>query len=648
MPNVFNELTVVKRSGQRVEFNGPKIAVAIKNSFDEVGVYDQKDVNKVYFGTLKYIEENYTDRKTINVEDIQDIIEMTLKDYKYVDVYKAFSDYRERRAESRKAFSEKQQHKFVKAIEKIGIINSKEELPDRLLYKFGSTISNEYTKSYVLDNKYVRAHEEGKIYIHDLAYFNLGYIPNVHLILDNVLKDENSFFDLITMLIESKKEVSGYVAVDGIDNLLSAFVLKKFKKAFKDTIYSYLNVTGFLNFINIKKIEDIIEKELDVNSSLEIFDSIFVNEQLKLILKNAYYDTLNNLNEYLSLNIRKLLCVLNEVHTKKESYSISLGTSKNKEAELIKKIFIKELNNLPKLDNVTTVFKVSKNSTLEYLDEISNLIINGKKIKVCYAGASYNKTDKEEAEYFSNGLRVFSASDHENVSTGRANIANISINIARLGLKYKSLNNEFYKELDELLELTKNGLVVMFENIGNKTTINYEILFKQNILDDEKLEPGQKIRKVIKNGTLNFNLIGLMECGVVIDKQNFDNVVFEIINHISNKVSEYEKNTKFNFTLSLVEEKTAGKKLLDLDKAVYGIIDDVTKKDRYSAFSFVNSDQDKIFELTGKLGKMLTGGNTLKILLPKNASVKKINSILTNMIENDIGFASIKIKGDSK
>lgn len=647
MPNVFNELIVVKRSGQRVEFNGPKIAVAIKNSFDELGIYDQKDVNKVYFGTLKYIEENYTDRKTINVEDIQDIIEMTLKEYKYIDVYKAFSDYRVRRAESRKAFSEKQQHKFVKAIEKVGIINSKEELPDRLLYKFGSTISNEYTKSYVLDNKYVRAHEEGKIYIHDLAYFNLGYIPNVHLILDNVLKDENSFYDLITMLIESKKEVSGYVSVDGIDNLLSAFVLKKFKKAFKDTITSYLNVTGFISFINMKKVEDIIEKELDVNSSLEIFDGVFVNEQLKLILKNAYEDTLNNLNEYLSLNIRKLLCVLNGVHTKKESYSISLGTCNNKESELIKKIFIQELNDLPKLKNVTTIFKISKNSTLEYLDQISDLILSDKNIKICYTNASYNKA-KNEVEYFSNGLRVFRASDNENISTGRANIANISINMARLGLKHKTLNDNFYKELDELLELSKNGLVVMFENIGDKTTVNYEVLFKQNILDDEKLEPGQKIRKVIKNGTLNFNLIGLMECAIKIDKQNFENVVFEIVNHISNKVDDYEKNTKFNFTLSLVEEKTASKKLLDLDKAVYGIIDEVTKKDRYSAFDFINSEQDKIFELTGRLGEMLTGGNTLKILLPKNASVKKVNSILTNIIENDIGFASIKIKGDSK
>ena len=34
--NILNDLTVVKRSGQRVEFNGTKIVVAIKKAFDQV------------------------------------------------------------------------------------------------------------------------------------------------------------------------------------------------------------------------------------------------------------------------------------------------------------------------------------------------------------------------------------------------------------------------------------------------------------------------------------------------------------------------------------------------------------------------------------------------------------------------------------
>ena len=118
----FEDLIVVKRSGQRVEFNSLKIAVAIKNAFDSTpSNYSNNDINKVYDDTLSYIYNNYKDRKTINVEDIQDVIELTLKRDSYNDIYDSFSGYRLRRSESRKSFSVKQQHKFVKAIEKIEI-----------------------------------------------------------------------------------------------------------------------------------------------------------------------------------------------------------------------------------------------------------------------------------------------------------------------------------------------------------------------------------------------------------------------------------------------------------------------------------------------------------------------------------------------
>ena len=68
----------------------------------------------------------------------------------------------------------------------------------------------------------------------------------------------------------------------------------------------------------------------------------------------------------------------------------------------------------------------------------------------------------------------------------------------RLALNNKNIK-DFYKELDGILELVKNNLLLLFETIGDKTPENYKILFKNNIFDDEKLEVGQKIRKVIKN-----------------------------------------------------------------------------------------------------------------------------------------------------
>ena len=50
---IFDELVVVKRSGQRVEFNSTKIVVAVKKAFDQVRpINSEKEINKVYEDVL--------------------------------------------------------------------------------------------------------------------------------------------------------------------------------------------------------------------------------------------------------------------------------------------------------------------------------------------------------------------------------------------------------------------------------------------------------------------------------------------------------------------------------------------------------------------------------------------------------------------
>ena len=201
--NILNDLVVVKRSGQRVEFNSTKIVVAIKKAFDQVRpTNSEAEINKVYAAVLNYINETYIDRKTIHVEDIQDIIETKLKENNCTDIYTAFSDYRIRRATSRKIFGIKQQHKFAKAIERIGDFK-KDSTPNEILLDFSKTISCEYTKAFVLDNKYVRSHEEGNLYIHNLDYFNLGKLSSTHPIFE---KDINETFptELINSALNTK------------------------------------------------------------------------------------------------------------------------------------------------------------------------------------------------------------------------------------------------------------------------------------------------------------------------------------------------------------------------------------------------------------------------------------------------------------
>ena len=147
MNDVFKDLVVVKRSGQRVTFNGTKVAIAIDKGFESVyDTYNVKDVNKVYECVLKTIAMDYKNRKTISVEDIQNIIELCLKKLNYSDVYSSFSEYRLKRARLREVFEVKSQHKFLKAIEKVGYLakSANDKKPNEMIDRFAKIISKEY------------------------------------------------------------------------------------------------------------------------------------------------------------------------------------------------------------------------------------------------------------------------------------------------------------------------------------------------------------------------------------------------------------------------------------------------------------------------------------------------------------------------
>ena len=308
---VFNDLVVVKRSGQRVSFNGHKIAIAIKKGFDSVyEEYDEKEVNKVYEKVLKSIEKNYQDRKTIGVEEIQDIIEDNLKKYNE-EVYKSFSEYRERRAASREAFVVKQQHKFVKAIESLGLKSAKEENSKRenanvdgdgpmgTMLHFGSTVSKEFGKAYLMDAKYARAHDEGQIHIHDLDFLAMGTTTCNQIDLDKLFKrgfstghghlrtpnDIMSYAALAAICIQANQnDQHGGQSIPMFDYYMAPGVKKTFKKQLKQMLYDYLDLEGFLGEIDFDKVVEKInaQESIDFDARSE-FDEFITSERLEEI-----------------------------------------------------------------------------------------------------------------------------------------------------------------------------------------------------------------------------------------------------------------------------------------------------------------------------------------------------------------------------
>ena len=265
---LLENLKVVKRNGKKVDFDTAKVAIAIKKGFDgankaedEEERYTTKDIQKVYQSVIKRILKEYKEEEKIKIENIQDMIEETLQKLGYEDVYKSFSEYRDRRAQSRKLFSdEKKMHKFLKSLEGLGLKNAKEEDAKRenanidgnsamgTMLQYGSTVSKEFAKAYLMKPKFASLHDEGDIHIHDMDFFVMGTTTCMQIDLNKLFKGGfstghghlrepqsiNSYGALAAIAIQSNQnDQHGGQSIPAFDFYMAPGVLKTFKKEYK-------------------------------------------------------------------------------------------------------------------------------------------------------------------------------------------------------------------------------------------------------------------------------------------------------------------------------------------------------------------------------------------------------------------------------
>lgn len=641
---VLENLVVVKRSGQRVDFNASKIAIAIKKAFDAVYQEpDEKQVYEVFESVLKYINAEYSERKTISVEDIQDTIEEHLKKLGFVDVYNSFSEYRQKRAASRKVFSEKQQHKFVKVVESIENIDST-LTPRKLLHKFGKIISSEYAKSYILDSKYIRAYEEGNIYIHNLEFFPLGYMSHLNLLL-NIKEDDEYLDDFISDIINSQSEVSAEIGINNIDILLEEYFLNHYKKILKNKIKCYFEINGMVDYIPFNKLFDLINKINDLDVDVNYFEQFASNIILKNIFKTIINNSHNEEIDFINNCVGRVFNNLKTYQTNND-YMVSLSTSLSSVAKIVRDNIISYIADNNLIDNIHIVFKIDDNTDELYLSKISSLIINQKNVFLSFPNNSYNIDEDNDVEYFSNGLRIFeSLNENEKRSNGRMIVSSTSINIARLGLKYLNNNNisNFYEELDQLLELTKNELLLAFETMGNKNKENYQVLFNGNILGDERLEYGQKIRKILKSGVLNIGLVGLKECVLSFepDQDKQYDLLVKILEYINSKMKQYSEENKVLFQIFEPSGFTSRKHFIGIDKSIYGLHKNITDKNAYELIDtakFIKNNKE-----LAKVQELLSGGCLVTINVSDKANNKKIVDVIKELKDDNLGFVKLKV-----
>ena len=717
---LLENLKVLKRNGRKlVDFDGTKIAIAIKKGFDSVSTedevkYTEKDIQKVYHAVIKRIEKLARDNDKIKIEEIQDLIEDEMKNKGYEDVCASFADYRERRNNSRKLFfDEKKTHKFLKSIEGLGLKTANEDDAKRenanvdgdtamgTMLQYGSTISKEFAKAYLMKPKFSEAHDDGDIHIHDMDFLAMGTTTCMQIELDRLFKngfstghgylrrpnDIMSYSALAAIAIQSNQnDQHGGQSIPAFDYYMAPGVLKTFKKQFKQQIYDLLDYTGLASFVNMDKVCSIIDKLNSIELDITMFEVFYKeSDSVYRLFEKSYEKALEKTNRITYQAMEAFVHNLNTMHSRAGAQvpfsSINFGTDTSAEGRMVTENFLLAINE--GLGHGETpifpvsIFKVKEGVNYNKEDKNYDLFklackVSAKRLfpNFSFIDAPFNLSFYKEGDfrtevgYMGCRTRVMSdITDKNNETTGgRGNLSFTSINLPRIAIKHgiclkernKADMEGFYQELSEKMELVRDQLLERFEVQCSKRCYNFPFLLEQGVwTDGDKLKPTDRLRKVLKHGSLTVGFIGLAETLKALigehhgESAKAQKLGLEIIQFMRNKTDEFSKEYNLNFALIATPAEGLSGRFVNIDRAVYGKIKGVTDRAYYTNSFHVPvyynvSIADKI-KLEAPYHELTNGGHITYIELDGNTvmNTDAFESVIRLMKESGIGYGAI-------
>jgi len=715
---ILENLKVVKRNGKKVPFDTTKVAIAIKKGFDgiphleeEESKYDAKDIQKVYQSVIKKIIKDYKNEEKIKIEEIQDLIEEMLKKYKYDEVYQSFSEYRERRDKSRQLFSdEKKMHKFLKSLEGLGLKSALEEDAKRenanidgnsamgTMLQYGSTVSKEFAKAYLMKKRYADAHDSGDIHIHDMDFLAMGTTTCMQIDLHKLFKNGfstghghlrepqsiNAYSALAAIAVQSNQnDQHGGQSIPAFDFYMAPGVLKTFKKEYKQSLYELLDFTDFISFVNMDKVAMMIDKLESIAVDLSMFETFYKeSKEVRRIFEKAYDTAMAKTDRATYQAMEAFVHNLNTMHSRAGAQvpfsSINFGTDTSPEGRMVMKNYLLSVDaGLGKNETPIfpiSIFKIKEGVNYNPGDPNYDLFklsckVSAKRLFPNFSfmdspfNAQYYKGDyNTEVCYMGCRTRVIGnvVDSNKAVTPGRGNLSFTSINLPRLGIKHGIVTNEeadmkgFFEELEETMDMVRDQLLERFEIQCDKRLYNFPFLLGQGIwMDSEKLKMTDRLRKILKHGTLSIGFIGLAECLKALcgkhhgEDEEAQELGLKIVRFMRKKCDEYSEKYNLNFTCLATPAEGLSGRFVNIDKAVYGKIKGVTDRDYYTNsfhvpvhyhISIVNKIEKEApyHELTnaGHISYIELDGDTTK-------NLDAFEKIIRIMKEHNMGYAAI-------
>lgn len=647
---------VKKRDGRVIPFNSDRITRAIflaasKVAQREGSVADYNVAELLTQDVIKLLNIKFA-INTPGVEDIQDAVVKVLIEKGHAKTSEEYIIYRTERNRIRNSKS-----RLMKSIGEITFADADDADIKRenanidgntamgTMLQYGSTVSKEFCKTYMLKPEHAFAHDNGDIHIHDMDFLNMGTLTCCQIDLIKLFKDGFStghgflrepndiisYAALAAIAIQSNQnDQHGGQSIPFFDYGLAEGVYKTFKKLYINNMSKALELyEGIEALDEIRDIVSYVEENTDTKASISLDESYINLEKRELInrlnikddvaeksqkfaYKEAYKETDRNTYQAMEAFIHNLNTMHSRAGAQVPFSSVNFGTDTSEEGRLVTKNLLlsveKGLGNGETAIFPILIFKVKEGINLNPEDHNYDLFklacrVSAKRLfpNFSFIDAPFNakyyvEGDPDtEATYMGCRTRVVGNVCGDEVVSGRGNLSFTTINLPRLGIKHGSINgqnlniDEFYAELNEKIDLVIDQLLERFEVQGNKKVKNFPFLMGQNVWKgSDDLGPNDTLKEVIKQGTLTVGFIGLAECLIALigkhhgESEEAQNLGLDIIGHMRDRMEEASEKYGLNFSLIATPAEGLSGRFTSIDRNKYGEIEGITDKEYYT------------------------------------------------------------------
>lgn len=645
-------MKVRKRNGKIVEYDGKKIINAINKAFKAAEVVD---IHNIAFNTafmVTVILENRGTDEPVTIDEIQNLVEYKLAEsceeygipmYKVAKKYILYRDRRDKDRESVNKLS-----KIFSEIINISDNDTKKSnanidgnTPAGQMYIFGSESSKDHASKFIINPKFVQAHELGAIHIHDLDYYSMKAWNCNHISLKDLFSHDfiytndsvmrrpkriSSYAALAAIALQSEQnEQYGGQSIGDFDYGMAEGVALTFRETFK----------RYYELINRKKLENIKDDEIRINNKL-----------LKTVFPHVYDRALKRAREETHEAMAAFTYNLCSMHARAGNQivfsSINYGTDTSAEGRMVIEEILSAIDE-GLGDGSTAIFPISvfkvkdgvnfSKEDWEYAKANWQDALEGKLkyktpnfdlfIKACKVSArrlfpnflfldsSFNKnekwniTDPERYRYelatMGCRTRVYSDVNGEKTCLRRGNLSFTTINLPMLAIEAMKEEKDkerrlelFFLKLDYYIQMVHDQLKERYEWQCSSFARQFPFIVKNGTvmgtenIGNEEYADAKIGEEILKHGTLGIGYVGLAETLVALigchhgESCEAQELGLKIVGRIREACDQFTEEEKLNYGCFASPAESYCGKALRKCRERFGIIPKATDREYFT------------------------------------------------------------------